>query len=433
MKWTVGLIIFSVSLLVVLGLLALYSVTYSKWDGTRSSIVLMSADSLSAVGVAEAENAVDKEWSVSTRNIQGMDSFKRQAFFVLLGAVCCAIIALWFDYKLLQQKWIQVVLLLGSMLLLTIVFIPQLGGVSVKGSHRWIHWGVNFQPSELAKLSVVIFLSWYGSKYPAKIPTFWGGLIFPMLVVSGVVLLIFLEPDAGTTFFLLAIISSMLLVMGARWRYLLVPAGTLLILLCIWLYNDPVRSARLLSWLDVEGTKQGVGLQAYSSLVAFGSGGWFGKGLGAGEVKMGFLPEDHTDFILPIIGEELGLVTVLLIISLFVLLLICGFKVASRSRDLFGTYLAIGITLMLVLQAVINIGVVTSLLPNKGMPLPFISRGGTNIVMLMISVGLLLAIALRGNKSENLGPIQSQRTILDEREIEIGKLFKQKKGDEREK
>ena len=112
MKWTVGLIIFSVSLLVVLGLLALYSVTYSKWDGTRSSIVLMSADSLSAVGVAEAENAVDKEWSVSTRNIQGMDSFKRQAFFVLLGAVCCAIIALWFDYKLLQQKWIQVVLLL---------------------------------------------------------------------------------------------------------------------------------------------------------------------------------------------------------------------------------------------------------------------------------------------------------------------------------
>ena len=116
-----------------------------------------------------------------------------------------------------------------------------------------------------------------------------------------------------------------------------------------------------------------------------------------------------------------------------VLLLICGFKVASRSRDLFGTYLAIGITLMLVLQAVINIGVVTSLLPNKGMPLPFISRGGTNIVMLMISVGLLLAIALRGNKSENLGPIQSQRTILDEREIEIGKLFKQKKGDEREK
>ena len=110
----------------------------------------------------------------------------------------------------------------------------------------------------------------------------------------------------------------------------------------------------------------------------------------------------------------------------------CGFKVASRSRDLFGTYLAIGITLMLVLQAVINIGVVTSLLPNKGMPLPFISRGGTNIVMLMISVGLLLAIALRGNKSENLGPIQSQRTILDEREIEIGKLFKQKKGDERE-
>ena len=392
MKWFIGCIGVCVAMLITFGLLALYSATYSKLEPRMSSQQTMTPQQ-QVDGLNALADTTEASWKVAPRNIQGMESLKKQAFFALLGVVLCILIATFFDYHFLNRPEVPIILLVLSAILLTAVFFPAVGGLRVKGASRWIQFGISFQPSELAKLSIIIFLSWYGSRYFSYITHFWRGLIVPMVIIMPLVLLIFKEPDAGSTMFLLAIASCMLLIMGARWFYLAVPAGTMFIALCVWLYYDPVRRARLFSWLDLEETKYGTGLQVYASLIGLGSGGIFGKGLGTGEQKMGFIPEDHTDFILPVIGEEMGLVATLLIVILFAVFAYCGFKISTQTHDRFGSYLAIGITLMISLQAIINIGVVTNCLPNKGMPLPFISRGGSNIVILMLAVGLLLAVA----------------------------------------
>ncbi len=409
------MIIFSVAMLVAVGLLALYSVTFSKIERRPVASQVQTASK----GASVTNTALEQEaWKVSPRNIQGMNSFKKQAQFVVVGAILCACLALFFDYKFLRRDWVVAFLLIICAFLLTAVFFPALGGVRVKGASRWIQWGINFQPSELAKLSIIIFFAWYGARYPSLIRQFWKGLMLPILIVFPLVFLIFKEPDAGTTIFLLVLATCMLLIMGARWYYLFIPAGLMSAAMSVWLYFDPVRRDRIFSWLDLEGTKYGVGMQGYSSLVALGSGGLFGKGLGEGSQKMGFLPEDHTDFILPVIGEELGLFVVLFIVLLFVLLAICGFKVALRARERFGAYLAMGITLMIGLQAFINIGVVTSVLPNKGMPLPFISRGGSNIIMLLMAVGLLLSVALRGySDKEGESLVFEEETLVEEENV----------------
>ncbi len=427
MKHTVGVIVFCVAMLIAMGLLALYSVTFSKIEKkTSAPQVQTTSKVISATNTALEERA----WKVSPRNIQGMNSFKKQAQFAFAGAVLCICLALFFDYRLLQKDWVPFLLLFICAVLLTAVFFPALGGLKVKGAARWVRLGINFQPSELAKLSIIIFLAWYGAKYPSLIRHFWKGLILPMVIISPLVLLIFREPDAGTTLFLLVLTTCMLLIMGARWYYLFIPAGLMGTALSVWLCFDPVRRARILSWLDLEGTKYDVGMQGYSSLVALGSGGLFGKGLGEGSQKMGFLPEDHTDFILPTIGEELGLFVVLFIVLLFVLLTACGLKVALRARERFGAYLAMGITLMIGVQAFINIGVVTSVLPNKGMPLPFISRGGSNIIMLLGAVGLLLSVALRGNSGkENDSLVVEEETLVEDEE----NVFATKKTSDHEK
>jgi cell division protein FtsW len=156
-----------------------------------------------------------------------------------------------------------------------------------------------------------------------------------------------------------------------------------------------MRMKRIFSWLYLEENKSGVGFQAYQAMLALGSGGWSGLGLGNGRQKLGFVPEDHTDFIFSIIGEELGLVATLLIIVAFVVVILCGLYIALHARDTFGTLLAVGVTLLIGLQAAINIGVVTSALPNKGLPLPFISYGGSNMLAMLTCVGLLFSIARR--------------------------------------
>jgi cell division protein FtsW len=159
------------------------------------------------------------------------------------------------------------------------------------------------------------------------------------------------------------------------------------------IWRDPMRMKRMLSWWDLEQSKDGVGYQAYQAMIALGSGGWFGLGLGNGRQKLGFVPEHHTDFIFSIIGEELGLITTLLVVAAFVIIAVCGICIALHARDTFGTLLATGITLLISLQAAINIGVVTSALPNKGLPLPFISYGGSNLLAMLTCIGILLSVA----------------------------------------
>jgi cell division protein FtsW len=194
----------------------------------------------------------------------------------------------------------------------------------------------------------------------------------------------------------------MLLLAGVRWRYILPPLLVALGGLGVSLWHDPMRIKRIFGWLYLEEHKNGVGYQAYQAMLALGAGGWTGLGLGNGRQKLGYVPENHTDFILSVIGEELGLAASLLVVVTFVGIVLCGLFIARNARDTFGLLLGAGISLLIGLQAFINIGVVTSALPNKGLPLPFVSYGGSNLLIMLTSVGLLLSIARHTRVGDSL-------------------------------
>lgn len=314
-----------------------------------------------------------------------------------LGLVGC-VVAASIDYRLLKRfAWP----LFGvAVVLLVLVVIPPIG-TKINGARRWFVIGpMRFQPSELAKLALIVALAWYGDRYQRQMPSWKRGILMP-LTFTGVILgLIFIEPDRGTTILMAAISGLLLLVAGATWKYFIPPVVTAATALAFSLWHDPMRAKRILSWLYLEENKEGVGYQAYQAILALGAGGWTGLGLGNGRQKLGFVPEHHTDFILSIIGEELGFVATLLVVAAFVTIVICGIVISLRSCDTFGLLLGIGISFLIGMQAFINIGVVTSTLPNKGLPLPFISYGGSNLLLMLTCVGLLVSIARRARAPE---------------------------------
>lgn len=307
-----------------------------------------------------------------------------------LGLLAC-ISAAAVDYRWLKKLAWPIFII--SVILLGLVLIPGIG-VWKNGSRRWFNLGVaNFQPSELAKLSLIIILAWYGetqSKYRGK---FIRGLILPGAIAGVALALIFVEPDRGTTILLAGLTCVMLILAGAKLRYLILPALPLAMLLGLSLYNDPVRLKRIIVWLNPEGYKSDVGYQAWQSMVAIGAGGVSGLGLGNGRQKLGFVPEHHTDFIFSVIGEELGLIATLSVVLAFLVLVLAGIRIAWRSKDTFGFLLAAGITFLIGFQAFVNIGVVTNALPNKGLPLPFISYGGSSLALMLTCVGILISVA----------------------------------------
>ena len=310
-----------------------------------------------------------------------------QTLWAGLGLVGC-LLAASNDYR--QLKKISWFLLLVAIVLLVLVLIPKFG-LRVKGARRWLYFGG--QPSELAKVALVIALAHYGERFQRQMPTFVRGLVIPLCIVGVVLGLIFVEPDRGTTILLGFVSAAMLLIAGVRWRFILPPVVIAITVLAVSLSGDGMRSRRIYSWLHLEETKLGVGRQGYQAMVALGSGGPTGLGLGNGRQKTGFISEHHTDFIFSIVGEELGLIATLSVLATFILIVICGTFIAMRARDTFGLLLGSGLTFLIGIQAFINIGVVTSALPNKGMPLPFISYGGSNLVIILVSVGLLLSVA----------------------------------------
>ena len=214
--------------------------------------------------------------------------------------------------------------------------------------------------------------------------------------------LIFKEPDVGNALVLATVGGVLLLTAGIRLRYFLPPVLAIAVGVGMFIYHNPMRSERIYSWLHLEETRRDKGLQAYEAMVALGSGGLTGKGLGDGRQKLGFVPEHHTDFIFSIIGEELGLIATLLVIAAFVAIVSCGIYIAMSSCDTFGFLLGVGITFLIGMQAFINIGVVTGALPNKGLPLPFISYGGSNLLIMLASVGVLLSIAWQAREAEGV-------------------------------
>ena len=312
-------------------------------------------------------------------------------------AGCVAVVCV--DYRLL--KHIALPALAVAVVLLALVFAPKIG-VHRNGASRWL--GYNkvsfFQPSEVAKLALILALAWYGDRFQRQMPTLKRGVLIPGALIAVVLGLIFREPDRGTTILLAGVSAAMLLIAGVRWRCLVPPMCLALVGLVISFLRDPMRLGRISSWWHLEKHKSGVGYQAYEAMLALGAGGWTGLGLGNSRQKLGFVPEKHTDFILSIIGEELGLVATILVILAFICIVLCGVYIAMRAPDTFGLLLGSGISFLIGLQAFINIGVVTSALPNKGLPLPFISYGGSNLVLMLICIGVLLSIGRQARERE---------------------------------
>ena len=333
----------------------------------------------------------------------------KQSQWLCLGGFAC-IVATLVDYRLLRKySW---VILGTSTLLCALVLIPGIGH-KIGGARRWFKLGgVSFQPSELAKIAILIWIAFYCEWQTRNIKNFKQGIIFPGLALGGVLCLILVEPDRGTFILMSAVCAGILFVAGVRFHYLAVPVVLGAVGIAYLLWVDPVRSARILSWLNPEEYRMTTGYQNWQALIALGNGGIVGVGLGDGRQKLGFVPEHHTDFIYSVIGEELGLVATISVIIAFAVIAYCGITIAWKSRDRFGYYLATGITLLVTTQAIVNIGVVTAVFPNKGMSLPFISYGGSNLMAMMACIGVLLSVARRATDDVVILDEESADTVF---------------------
>ncbi len=317
---------------------------------------------------------------------------KRQFVYTLIGFAGMAV-AMKINYRKLQD--LAPYLYLFSLLMLFLVLIPGVGR-EVSGARRWIVMGpISFQPSEFAKLALIVAFSHFLVKKEAagRLRDFVSGYMPNALALAVIFVLILLQPDMGTSLVAAAVVFGLFFVAGIRFSFILGTFLTMLPFLYVAVLNVDYRRRRILSFLDPWADPTDTGFQIIQSYVALGNGHIFGIGLGDGRQKNFFLPDAHTDFIFSIIGEELGFAGCLLIVLLFAIFVYLGIKTAMRAPDPFGMYLATGITLSIGLQAAINFGVATGLLPTKGLPLPFISLGGSALVMWMISVGILLNVS----------------------------------------
>jgi len=331
-----------------------------------------------------------------------------QPIWAGVGLVACCLAASG-DYRWLKKIWW--VLLLLAIGLLLLVWAPHLG-ITRKGAARWIGFGVvRLQPSEFAKVALILAVAWYGERFQRHMGTLTRGVLLPGAGIAVVLGLIFREPDVGTTLLLACVSAVMLLVAGLRWRYVLPSFLTGLVGLMIFIAHDPMRSERVYAWLHPEETRLDKGMQTYQSVAALGNGGLTGLGLGEGRQKLGFVPEHHTDFIFSVIGEEMGLIATFSVLGAFLVILLCGVYIAWNAPDTFGMLIASGITFLIAMQVLINVGVVTGALPNKGLALPFISYGGSNLVIMMACVGLLINI---GRHSVNGVAVPSAEAGLEE-------------------
>lgn len=304
------------------------------------------------------------------------------------------------------QKWSMSLVAISAAFLVAVLAVGRV----VKGARRWIHIaGFTFQPSELAKLALILWLANYLDRRKSQLTDFRKGFLPPMIVIGVILLLILKEPDLGTPLLLGSVSMMLLFLAGAKWQHLGSVVLASLVPLYYELFHVGYRQKRLLAFTDPWANSSGAGYQLVQSLVAFGSGGLFGKGLGASTLKLLALPDPHTDFIFPVIGEELGFVGAVVLILLFVLWGMRGWQIAKRAPDLFGQLLAAGITMWVLLQASINMGVACGLLPTKGLPLPFVSFGGSSLVITMMAVGILLNISSQA-RSERAAEMRSMRT-----------------------
>lgn len=326
---------------------------------------------------------------------------KRQSMWLVIGVVLCVVTAV-IDYRIWQKTW--AVWFGLALVLLALCFVPPIG-MRINGSSRWLNLGfMTFQPSELAKVAAIFFVAWWFTKFESESKTFLKGFLYPSAIVGAMLLLIVLEVDLGTTALIGATMLAMMFVAGTSCKWLLPVIGLGLAGIIGMAMLIPERMDRLMAFMHPEKFKLDEGLQQWQALIALGSGGFDGLGLGQGRQKMLYLPYAHTDFIFPMIGEELGLKFTLLVVFGYLVLCLAGALIAINSRDRFGMLLGFGCVMLISLQAAVNIGVTTSLLPNKGMPLPFISSGGSNLALCLFITGILINIHRHGNPLHETKP-----------------------------
>lgn len=321
----------------------------------------------------------------------------RQAMMVVLGLIAAIVAARW---PLDHLRKLAPALFIVAFVLLALCYVEGIG-ISTYGSKRWIGLPLvgQFQPSEMAKIIVVICLSAWFARWQSEVHTFWRGFVLPGLIAGVPILLIAGETDVGTALSLSVAVGAILFCVGTRMIYA-VPSALAVMSGAGWyIYNDPNRWGRIEAWLDLENPIHQLdrGMQQWRALLALGNGGPDGVGLGNGYEKFGTLTFAHIDFILPVIGEELGLRVTLLVVLAYVLIAVAGCGIALQAKNVFNRCLALGLTCVIVVPAMVNIGVTTALLPNDGLPLPFVSYGGTSLVISLAAVGMLVGIHRRSH------------------------------------
>lgn len=317
---------------------------------------------------------------------------EKQLFGVAVGAAAMAVTAR-MPYAFWGQRKVVLAGVALSLVLLVLVAIPGIG-TSVNGSRRWLTMGpLSFQPGELAKYAAVLFMAMTLTARGRKIQRLWKGIL-PVLIVPGAMFLLILEqPNLSTAGTIIIVSVLMVMLAGAKWRHMGFLGVSGLALGAYYAWSADYRRARLLSFTDPFAKMSDEGYQLSQSLIAFGSGGLFGMGLGQGRQKYAYLPYPESDFIFAVVGEDFGLAGCLAVILLFVAFMLAGMRIALRCEDRFGCLLAAGIIGMISVQAFINMGVVVGVLPTTGLPLPFFSAGGTSLSITMAAVGIVLNVS----------------------------------------
>jgi cell division protein FtsW len=315
---------------------------------------------------------------------------KKQLVWALLGAG-----ALWamlrLDYRWLEKAVVPA--LIAAAVLLVLVLVPPVGQ-AINGTRRWIRLGpVSLQPVELAKLALVVYLAAFLAKRRDGAADFRTGVLPPLAVAGVLAGLVLVQPDLGNCLTLIALTFGLLYLAGTPIRHLAWVAAPAAALVPLAIWMAPYRMRRITAFMDPWGDPRGSGFQIIQSWLALGNGGLLGQGIGGSKQKLFYLPESHTDFIFAVLGEELGFVGAVAVVALFAVLVWRGLRVGLRAPDAFGAYLALGITVLLATETLVNLGVVTGLLPTKGLPLPFVSFGGSALLMTMLATGMLLNIS----------------------------------------
>jgi cell division protein FtsW len=333
---------------------------------------------------------------------------KQMKGVLMAGVLCFVVSRINLDYARQYTWWI-----FGAFaLLLILVLIPGIG-VWRGGARRWLNVGFTLvQVSEFAKLGLVFCLAHYLALNQTRIGEFKRGFLFPVAMIGVFALLVLKEPDFGTAALMMVVGLVLLFLAGAKWRYLLPAAGSVVALLSIAVMLNPNRLRRFLAFLDLEANKQSGTYQLYQGLTAFAVGGMDGAGLGQGRQQLNYLPEAHTDFIFSVIGEELGLWFTLGVLALFTTIFVAGLLHLRRAPNLFQFLLVVGCVMLMSLQAIINIGVVTGMLPTKGMSLPFISAGLSNLMLMGLLLGVILNTQRTWGRATLPDDLRSMREVL---------------------